>query len=136
MDDRQSATQLLIAYSELIDKENVDDLLYFYNYRIEYARQIKARAFFLESLVTGRIELLPKISEQERLIFEISELRIRWNNSCGWDEKLFCLGHNLPEYLKLEFPPRYTTLSKKCSIFCLSLPKEITWDHLQGYFPS
>lgn len=116
MNDRQNATQLLIAYSELIDKENVDDLLYFHNYRIEYARQIKARALFLESLVTGRIELLPKISEQERLVFEISELRIRWNNSCGWDEKLFCLGHNLPEYLNLEFPLCYYTVKEMFDI--------------------
>lgn len=116
MGDRQNAAQFLIEYSELIDKENIDDLLRFHNYRIEYARQIKDHTLFLETLVMGRIELLPKISEQERLSFEISELRIRWNSACGWDEKLFCLGHQLPEYLKLEFPPRYYTVKEMFNI--------------------
>ena len=116
MGDRPNATQFMIAYSELIDKENVDDLLRFHNYRIEYARQIKDHALFLESLVKGRIELLPKISEKERLLFEISELRIRRNSECGWEEKLFSLAHHFPEYLKLEFPDRYHALKEMYNI--------------------
>ena len=133
MGDRPNASQFMNAYSELIDKENVDDLLSFHNYRIEYARQIKDRTLFLEALVMGRIELLPKISEQERLHFEISELRIRWNSGCGWEEKLFRLAHHFPEYLKLEFPDCYYTLKEMYNIL-LELARKNNLGPFEGLF--
>jgi hypothetical protein len=105
--DNNSAFSFFSNYTELIDKENIDDLLKFNNYSLEYARQTKNRVFLLETLVRGRIEILPRLTEQERYVFEVSELRIRWNNHCGWDEQLFWLNYHLPEYFKLEFPSRY-----------------------------
>jgi len=66
----------------------------------------------LDALTQGRIEILPNISVQEQLVFEISELRIRWNSGYGWDEKLFWVRHYLPEYLKLEFPGRHFVLKE------------------------
>ena len=59
---------------------------------------------------------MPKISAQEQLVFEISELRIRWNSGCGWDEKLFWVKHSLPEYFKLEFPGRYLMIKEVFNI--------------------
>ncbi len=114
--DNKKAASFLNEYSNLIDKGNIDDLLRFNNYKLEYARQTKNKALLLDALTRGRIEILPKISLQEQLIFEISELRIRWNSQCGWDEKLFWLMHYLPEYLKLEFPVRYLALKEVYNI--------------------
>ena len=105
--DNNNATYFFSNYSELIDKENIDDLFKFNNYSLEYARQTKNPVFLSETLERGRIEILPKLTEQERYEFEISDLRIKWNNHCGWDEQLFWLSYHLPEYLKLEFPSRY-----------------------------
>ncbi|MFW6248449.1 MAG: hypothetical protein ACOC4J_01615, partial [Bacteroidota bacterium] len=110
--DRQKAAHFLKEYSELIDNENVNDLLHFNNYVLEYARQIKNLPLFLDSLVKGRLDILPMLSAQELLNFEMSEFRIRWNNNCGWREKLFWLGYNLPEYYKLEFPLCYHTIKE------------------------
>ena len=110
--DNKNALLFLGKYSDLIDKDNIDDLLRFNNYKLEYARQIKDKIFLLDTLSQGRIEILPKIPVQEQLVFEISELRIRWNNKCGWNKKLFWVRHSLPEYLKLEFPVRYLMIKE------------------------
>jgi len=114
--DDKNAVLFFSKYSDLIDKDNIDDLLKFNNYKLEYARQIKDRILHLDALTRGRIEILPRISVQKWLIFEISEIRIRWNSQCGWDEKLFWFKHYLPEYLKLEFPVRYLTLKEVFNI--------------------
>ncbi|GEM_PF-1372014 len=110
--DTKNAVSFLDIYFNLIDKNNIDDLLRFNNYKLEYARQIKNKMLMLDALTQGRIEILPNISVQEQLVFEISELRIRWNSGYGWDEKLFWVRHYLPEYLKLEFPGRHFVLKE------------------------
>jgi Ca2+/Na+ antiporter/RNA binding exosome subunit len=110
--DNKNAVLFLGKYSNLIDKDNIDDLLRFNNYKLEYARQTRNRALHIEALVQGRIEILPKISAQKQLAFEISELRIRRSSECGWYEKLFWVRHSLPEYFKLEFPARYLALKE------------------------
>ena len=115
-EDNKNAALFLDKYSNVIDKDNIDDLLKFNNYMLEYARQTENKVLFLDALTKGRIEILPKISYPEKLAFEISELRIRYNAHCGWDEKLFWIGHYLPEYLKLEFPDRYLTLKEVFNI--------------------
>ncbi len=114
--DNKEALLFFDKYSNIIDKNNIDDLLRFNNYKLEYARQTKNKILYLDSLTQGRIEILPKVSAQEELIFEISELRIRWNSGCGWDEKLFWFQHYLPEYLKLDFPARYLALKEVFNI--------------------
>ena len=114
--DTKNAVLFLSKYSNLIDKDNIDDLLRFNNYKLEYARQTKNKILMLDTLTQGRINILPKISAQEQLVFEISELRIRWNSGCGWDEKLFWVRHYLPEYLKLEFPARHFVLKEVFNI--------------------
>jgi len=114
--DTKNAVLFLGKYSNLIDKDNIDDLLRFNNYKLEYARQTKNKVLHLDALTQGRIELLPKIPAQEQLVFEISELRIRRNSGCGWDEKLFWVKHSLPEYLKLKFPARHLVLKEVFNI--------------------
>jgi tetratricopeptide (TPR) repeat protein len=114
--NNKNAASFLDEYSNRIDKDNIDDLLRFNNYKLEYARQTKNRVLLLDTLTRGRIEILPMISAQEQLVFEISELRIRWNSGCGWDEKLFWVRHSLLKYLKLEFPARYLVLKEVFNI--------------------
>ena len=114
--DNKNAVLSLGKYSDIIDKDNIDDLLKFNNYRLEYARQINNGVLLLDTLTKGRIEFLPKIFAQERLAFEISELRIRRNSECGWYEKLFWVKYSLSEYLKLEFPSRYFLLKEVFTI--------------------
>jgi len=117
--DTKNAALFLDKYSDLIDKDNIDDMLRFNNYKLEYARQTKNKIVMLDTLTQGRIEFLPKISAQEQLVFEISELRIRWSirsEWSGWLEKLFWVRHFLPEYLKLEFPARHFVLKEVFNI--------------------
>lgn len=106
-DDRNEAKFYLDEYYRLINPQNIDDLIKFNNYKLEFARQIKDRAMFLEALVEGRIQILPMISFKEKLSFDIAELRIRFNNQIGWDEKLFEIQHYFGDYSKREFPEKY-----------------------------
>lgn len=105
--DNENAVSFFSQYSELIDKNNIDDLLKFNNYSLEYARQTEDRSFYIKTLEQGRIEILSKLAKRERLSFEVSELRIRWNSQYEWEEQLVLVNGYLSEYLKLEFPSRY-----------------------------
>lgn len=105
--DRKNAELYLKIYSELANTNIVDNLFKFNNYCLEYARQTGNKVLFIESLVQGRVDILPKLSKQEHLPFELSELWIRWNNQYNWEEKLFWFQHYFSEYRKLEFPARY-----------------------------
>lgn len=131
--DNKNAVLFLGKYSDLIDKDNIDDLLRFNNYKLEYARQTKNKILHLDTLAQGRIQILPKISAQEQLVFEISELRIRWNSACGWDEKLFWVRHSLPEYFKLEFPARYLMVKEVFNIL-RDLAKTNNWGPFADLF--
>lgn len=123
INDIKNANHFLNAYSETIDRKNTGDLLSFNNYNIEYARQTQDRILFIKSLTTGRIKLLPNISTQEGLHFEISELIIRWNNACGWYEKLFFIEHDLQKYFDMDFPHNYNTTKEIFNIL-IELEKE------------
>ncbi len=106
------AKSILEEYTEFIDQSIIDELLRLYNYYLEYARQTRDRAFFLKTLALGRMEITPRLSFQERLMFESSELRIRWNNKVGWDEMLFVAEARLDDYFRLDFPQQYRALKE------------------------
>ncbi len=105
--DHNAAKLCLYEYHDFIDSQNIDDLFKFNNHKLEFARQIKDKVMLYEALVEGRIQILPKISFKEKLFFEISELRIRFNSQLGWEEKLFEIQHYFSDYSNLEFPERY-----------------------------
>ena len=48
--ENKNAASFLDKYSNLIDKDNIDDLLKFNNYKLEYARQIKNKVLFLDEI--------------------------------------------------------------------------------------
>lgn len=117
--DNENAVSFFNKYSELIDNNNIDDLMKFNNYSLEYARQTENSSFYIKILEQGRIEILSKLSERERLSFEVSELRIRWNSQYRWEEQLVLVSGYLPEYLKLEFPYRFNLIKEIYTVLCM-----------------
>jgi tetratricopeptide (TPR) repeat protein len=117
--DNKKAISFFTKYSELIDKNNIDDLLKFNNYSLEYARQTEDRSLYIKTMEEGRIEVLPKLSERERLSFEVSELRIRWNSQYRWEEQVVLVSGYLSEYLKLEFPYRFNLIKEIYTVLCM-----------------
>lgn len=105
--DPSEATLYHDEYFSLIDPQNVDDLLKFNNYKLVFARQINDRAMLLKAIEEGRIQILPMIPFNEKLSFDISELRIRFSHQIGWGEKLFEVWHHFEDYSKLDFPEKY-----------------------------
>ena len=106
------ARSVLQEYIGLVDQSTTEELVKLYNYYLEYARQTGDQAFFLRTLVLGRMKIAPKLSFHERLAFENSELRIRWNNKSGWEEMLFVMEARLDDYFGLDFPQQYYALKE------------------------
>jgi len=129
----QKQNYFLLKYSTLINKRNIDDLLKFNNYNLEYARQTNNREFFIEALEKGRNEILPSLSEVEKLVFEACELRIRWNSQYRWEEQLNLLGDYLPKYLELEFPSRFN-LIKEIYLVLRNLAEKQKLGSFEGLF--
>lgn len=113
--DYGKAQSVLEEYTDLVDRGITYELLRLYNYHLEYARQTEDPVFFLKTLALGRARIASSLSLEERLIFESSELRIRWNNrswKTGWEEMLFVVDARLDDYLALDFPQQYHALKE------------------------
>jgi len=111
-DRYQEADENLTAYSNLIDRTNIDDLIKFRNYQLEYARQKKDFSLFAGFFEEGRKEILPKATKKEQLILEITELRILSNANTLSIEHLVSVEKNLVEYVSFEFTERYKVLKE------------------------
>jgi len=114
--DKKNATEYLNKYESHIDKDNIDDLLRFNNFMLEYARKTQDRNLFLEIMDKGRVEILPRIPHNEQMIFEISELRIKSNSQCNLEDQLIRLKDQIYEYQNLPFPTRYLTIKEVFNI--------------------
>jgi tetratricopeptide (TPR) repeat protein len=120
--DNKNALNSINEYKSFIDKDNIDDLLRFYNYLLVYSRQTKNTGLMINTLKDTRTYVYPHLSHDKQLIFESSELRIRWNLRYEWDKKLFWVEDHLSEYLSLQFPENYLSL-KEAFIILFDLAK-------------
>lgn len=102
----------LRKYHAKIDETNVADLLEFDNLMLQYFRQKKDKAKLLSAIEQGRSLLYPKITEHQKLVYDISELRIRWNSQLLNPAYLAHIEHQLDKYLLLDLTERYRTLKE------------------------
>jgi len=114
--DDKNALICMNEYTELIDKDNIDDLLKFYNYLLVYSRQKNNAELVINTIRHMRTEVYPYLSHDEQLIFESSELRIKWNARYEWDKNMFWVENHLSEYLNLPFPDNYILLKEAFNI--------------------
>jgi hypothetical protein len=99
-------------YRAKIDETNATDLLEFDNLMLDYFRQKGDKAKLLSIIEQGRSLLYPKITEQQKLVYDISELRIRWNLQLLGPVHLAYIEQRLDKYLLLDLGERYQSFKE------------------------
>ena len=79
---------------------------------LQYFRQKKDKEKLLSAIGQGRSLLYPKMTEPQKLVYDISELRIRWNSQLLSPAYLAHIEHQLDKYLLLDLTERYRTLKE------------------------
>ncbi len=79
---------------------------------LDYFRQKGDKAKLLSAIEQGRSLLYPKITEHQKLVYDISELRIRWNSQLLKPSYVAHIEHQLDKYLLLYLTERYRTMKE------------------------
>jgi hypothetical protein len=102
--ENAKAESLLEDYRSMIDFSNIYDMLMWNNYRLVYYRQRDDLNNLKQVYDDYREQLSGKLTHDEHLAFQMSELRMRWNNRIQWEDLLDNVCRNIDEYIKLPFP--------------------------------
>ena len=106
------AEKWIEKYHAKIDETNATDMLEFDNLMLDYFRQKGDKAKLLSTIEQGRSLLYPKITEQQKLVYDTSELRIRWNSQLLRPSYLAHIEQQLDKYLLLDLKERYHALKE------------------------
>ncbi len=110
------AESLFRDYRSMIDFNNIDDVLMWDNYRLAYYRQCGDLNNLKKVYDDGAAQFAARLTPEERLAFQISELRMRWNNRIEWEEPLNNVCQHLGEYFALPFPGSFLAAKELCFI--------------------
>ncbi len=110
------AESLFEDYRMMIDFNNIDDVLMWDNYRLTYYRQRGDLNNLKKVYDDGAAQLSARLTPEERLAFQINELRMRWNNRIEWKKLLSNVCQHLDEYFALPFPESFLAAKELCFI--------------------
>ena len=99
-------------YRSQIDNANVNDLQEFVNLMLGYYRQKCDKEKILSTIEIGRSVLYPKLTDRQKIIYDICELRIRWNSQLLRPSFLAHIEQQLDKYLILNLTERYNSLKE------------------------
>ncbi len=85
----QKAEKVFDEYYKLIDKKNSKQLLAYTNDLTNYARQINDKNLLLKSYFIADNDVKKLLKEKEIFIFEISQLRMKYNDDIGFENYFF-----------------------------------------------
>jgi hypothetical protein len=111
-----SAEQWIGRYNSYIDHNNTRDLLEYNNILIKYYRQIGDRKNLLSAIENERDLLIEKLTDQEKLIFDISELGMRWDSGFLGPAYLSYIESQFDRYLSCDLKERYFALKETINI--------------------
>lgn len=94
----EEGRQLIQEYQSMVDFNNPNDLQEYYNFLIEFYRQIDNQNKLFETLDEASKRIYPIISRKEQLIYDISQLRMRWNGGVLSPPFLGKIESQYPEY--------------------------------------
>jgi len=113
--ETSKADSLLEAYRTMIDFNNSVDVLMWDNNRFSYYRQC-GDLDNLKKVYDGAAQMPARFTHEEQLAFQISELRMRWNNRIEWERPLNNVCQHLEEYFALPFPESFLAAKELCFI--------------------
>jgi tetratricopeptide (TPR) repeat protein len=108
----EKAKMWIADYRCQIDTSNVNDLHEFINFNLDYYRQKGDNEKILSTIETGRSVLYPKLTDKKKILYDIRELRIRWNSHFLKPSFLIHIEKQLDKYLILDLSDRYFSLKE------------------------
>jgi len=98
---------MISEYQSMVDFANPYDLLEYHNFLIEHYRQLDNRGKLIETIDEARERILPLVSRKEQLVYDISQLRMRWNGGVLSPAFLYQIEDQYPEYAELPVVERF-----------------------------
>jgi tetratricopeptide (TPR) repeat protein len=126
--DKQNATQYFQEYETLIQDKTLNDMKEEFNLRLEISRQIKNNNEISKVIVDGYKEIHPLLSKERQTIFDVSILRMMFNNKMNFDLVMDRINDNIDKYFTLKMPEKYFALKE------INIPlREIKFPHCHKY---
>jgi len=95
----EDESKYIQQYQSFIDSKNLNDLMEYYNFLIEYYRQKGDKYNLSKTLEKSEEKTYSMMSRKEQLISDIYQLRIRWNNELLYSVVLDKIESQYIEYL-------------------------------------
>lgn len=100
---------LIEEYRSIVDFKNPHDIMEYYNFLIEYYRQTNNRHKLFETLDEGRERIDSMITRKEQIIYDMSQLRMRWNGDVLSPTFLSQIEFQYPEYSTLSTMEKFNS---------------------------
>lgn len=110
--NNQKATQYLQEYESLFLDKTLSDKREAFNLRIEIARHNRNSSEISEVIDKGYQEIRPLLTKEKQLIFDISVLKMMFNNNTDFTVVMDRISDNLDEYFSLSMPEKYLALKE------------------------
>lgn len=104
---QDEARQFISEYRSIVDFTNPDDLVEYYNFLIEFYREVNNRNKLFETIDEARERVYPFVSRKEQLSCDTSQLRMRWNGGVLAPAFLYQIEDQYPEYAELSVVERF-----------------------------
>lgn len=110
--DKQKAMHYFQEYEALFTDKTLNDLKEELNLRLEIARQNKTSKEISNAILDGYQEIRPLLSNQRQIIFDVSILRMMFNNKMNFEFVMNRIYENIEKYFSLKMPEKYFALKE------------------------
>jgi len=125
----EKALTFLQSYRCLVDKNNSQQLLQFFNDQTHLARQLHNRELLLDAYKGVKKDVLPFLTESEKFSVEVSELRMRFSDDVRFVEHFDAVINRFPEIKLFKEEDRLNALRELWAVYKQSkefLPHRLT----------
>lgn len=126
--DKQKAIQYFQEYETLFQDKTLNDMIEEFNLRLEISRQNKNNYEISKVILDGYKKIYPLLSKERQIIFDVSILRMMFNNKMNFDLVMNRINDNIDKYFTLKMPEKYFALKE------INIPlREIQFPHCHKY---
>lgn len=127
-EDKDKGIHYFKEYEILLTDKTLFDLKEEFNLRVEIARQTQSNAEVSKVILDGYQEIRPLLTNQRQKVFDVSVLRMMFNNKMNFDIAMERIYDNIDEYFSFKMPEKYLVLKE------INIPlREIRFPHCHKY---
>lgn len=104
---RDEVRQLIPEYRSMVDFANPADQVEYYNFLVEHYRQLGDKRRLIETIDEARERIYPLVPRKEQIVYDISQLRMRWNGGVLSPAFLYQIEAQYSEYADLPAVERF-----------------------------